>query len=108
MSSHGEDGNEKAFKRLAGMLRKIKNSEGVAHFLAEFFAVRVLLRSSEWHCYGRFKVNRLSFSGSIPPTFERKIRHYKQRFGKIAPTIVLDKDEYHQGCNDIGVVIAAK
>ena len=30
---------------------------------------------------------RYNFSGSIPPKFERKLRRYKQRFGKI------DKDE---------------
>ena len=36
---------------------------------------------------------RYSFSGSIPPKSEDKIRHYKQRFRKIATTIVLDKDE---------------
>ena len=40
-----------------------------------------------------FKVARYSFSGSIPPKFERKLRRYKQRFGKINPTVVLDKDE---------------
>ena len=38
---------------------------------------------------------RYSFSGSIPPKFEHKIRRYKQRLRKIATvtTIVLDKDE---------------
>ena len=36
---------------------------------------------------------RYSFSGSIPPKFERKPRRQKQSFGKIAPTVVLDKDE---------------
>ena len=40
-----------------------------------------------------FKVARYSFSGSIPPTFERKLRRHKQRFGKIDTTVVLDKDE---------------
>ena len=39
------------------------------------------------------KVARYSFSGSIPPTFERKLRRHKQRFGKINTTVVLDKDE---------------
>ena len=39
------------------------------------------------------KVDRLSFSGSIPPKFERKLRRHKQRFGKINTTVVLDKDE---------------
>ena len=40
-----------------------------------------------------FKVARYSFSVSIPPKFEHKLRHQKQSFGKIATTVVLDKDE---------------
>ena len=40
-----------------------------------------------------FKVARYSFSGSTPPTFERKLRRHKQRFGQINTTVVLDKDE---------------
>ena len=39
------------------------------------------------------KVARYSFSRSIPPKFERKLRRHKQRFGKIDNTVVLDKDE---------------
>ena len=39
------------------------------------------------------KVARYSFSGSIPPKFEHKLRHHKESFGKIAITVVLDKDE---------------
>ena len=42
---------------------------------------------------GKIKAARYSFSGSIPPKFEHKLRRHKQRFGKIATTIVLDKDE---------------
>ena len=42
---------------------------------------------------GTIKVARYSFSGSIPPKFERKLRRHKQRFGKINTTVVLDKDE---------------
>ena len=42
---------------------------------------------------GMFKVARYSFSGSIPPKFEHKLRRHKQSFGKIAITVVLDKDE---------------
>ena len=38
------------------------------------------------------KVARYSFSRSIPPKFERKLRRHKQRFGKIDITVVLDKD----------------
>ena len=34
-----------------------------------------------------------SFSGSIPLKFEHKLRRQKQNFGKIATTVVLDKDE---------------
>ena len=39
------------------------------------------------------KVARYSFSRSIPPMFECKLRRRKQRFGKIDTTVVLDKDE---------------
>ena len=39
------------------------------------------------------KVARYSFSGSVPPKFEHKLRRHKQSFGKIATTVVLDKDE---------------
>ena len=41
----------------------------------------------------RIKVARYSFSRSIPPKFEHKLRRHKQRFGKIHTTVVLDKDE---------------
>ena len=40
-----------------------------------------------------FKVARYSFSGSIPPKFEHKLRRHKQSFGEIATTVVLDEDE---------------
>ena len=40
-----------------------------------------------------FKVARYSFSGSIPPKYEQKLRRQKQSFGKIATTVVLDEDE---------------
>ena len=40
-----------------------------------------------------FKVARYSFSGSIPPKFEHKLRRFKQSFEKIATTVVLDKGE---------------
>ena len=39
------------------------------------------------------KVARYSFSGSIPPKFEHKLRRQKQSFGKIATTVVLNEDE---------------
>ena len=37
-------------------------------------------------------VARYSILQSIPPKFEHKLRRHKERFGKIATTIVLDKD----------------
>ena len=40
------------------------------------------------------KVARYSFSRSIPPKYEHKLRHHKESFGKIAITVVLDKDEH--------------
>ena len=43
--------------------------------------------------FEELKVARYSFSGSIPPKFELKLRRQKQSFGKIATTVVLDKDE---------------
>jgi len=53
------------------------------------------------------KVARYSFSGSIPPKFEHKLRHQKQSFGKINTTVVLDEGEnllwsglqLHQSCH---------
>ena len=41
----------------------------------------------------QLKVARYSFSRSIPPKFERKLRHHKQGFAKIDTTVVLDKEE---------------
>ena len=41
----------------------------------------------------QIKVARYSFSASIPPKFEHKLCCHKQRFGKIATTVVLGKDE---------------
>ena len=46
---------------------------------------------------------RYSFSGSISPKFEHKLRGHKERFGKIASTIVLINDK-NQSCNDIGLI----
>ena len=39
------------------------------------------------------KVARCSFSRSIPPKFERKLRRHKQGFGKIDTSVILDKEE---------------
>ena len=52
------------------------------------------------------KVARYSFSRPIPPNFEHKLSRHKQSFGKIATTVVLDKDEnllwsglqWHRSC----------
>ena len=54
------------------------------------------------------KVAQYSFSGSIPPKFEHKLPCQKQRFGKIATIILLDRSNYDQGYNDIAVIIATK
>ena len=40
-----------------------------------------------------FKAARYSFSRSLRPKFERKLRRHKQGFGKIDTTVVLDKEE---------------
>ena len=40
-----------------------------------------------------FKEARYHFSGSISPKFQHKLHRHKKRFGKIASTAVLDKDE---------------
>ena len=53
------------------------------------------------------EVARYSFPRSIPPKFEHKQRRHKQRFGKIATTLVLDKDgnlswsglQWHRSCH---------
>ena len=42
---------------------------------------------------GCVKVARYSFSGSIPLKFDHKPRRQKQSVGKIATTVVLEKDE---------------
>ena len=66
--------------------------------------VRVVILTDSWIRYltlkdngnnnnRNLKVARYSFSRSIPPKFERKLRRHKQRFGKIDTTVVLDKDE---------------
>ena len=62
----------------------------------EFWQLKVICITSErmlssWH--SPFKVARYSFSGSIPPKFEHKLRRQNRSFGKIATTVVLDKDE---------------
>ena len=39
------------------------------------------------------KVARYSFLRPVPPKFKHKLRRHKKSFGKIATTVVLDKDE---------------
>ena len=74
----------------------------------------IFLRHQFWECikrvdsryWQRLKVARYSFSGSIPPKFEHKLRRHKQRLWKIATTVVSDKDEnlllltlqWHRSC----------
>jgi len=61
----------------------------------------------EFRFFAPFKVARYSFLEWIPPTFERKLRRHKQRFGQINTTVVLDKDEnllwsglqWHRSCH---------
>ena len=48
---------------------------------------------TEHRPYWHMKVPQYSFSGSIPAKSEHKLRRHKQTFGKIATTVVLDKDE---------------
>ena len=43
--------------------------------------------------FGTPKVARYSLSGSTPSKCEHKLCYHKQRFGKIAITVVFGKDE---------------
>ena len=89
----------------------------VLHFLlSKFYFSRLFHTERSWHisiysgfsfCSARFsppadekafslnlfKVARNSFSGPKPPKFEHKLRRHIKSFGKIATTVVLDKDE---------------
>ena len=55
--------------------------------------IKYLFKNNDNKTPNAIKVARYSFSGPIPPKFEHKLRRQKQSFGKIAPTVVLDKDE---------------
>ena len=76
---------------------------GVNHLPKKFLQVAQIFtkqsKRNEGHTmqqhrpYWHMKVPRYSFSGSIPAKFEHKLRRHKQTFGKIATTVVLDKDE---------------
>ena len=82
--------------------------------------VRVVILTDSWMRYWTLKDNRnnnnrnlkvawYSFSRSIPPKFERKLRRHKQRFGKMDTTVILNKDEtllwsglqWHRSCHGI-------
>ena len=82
---------------LVSYARKHSNIFAVTliQFDKEFEVIHYFI-SSKCRLFENFpsvKVARYSFSGSIPPTFERKLRRHKQRFGKTDTTVVLDKDE---------------
>ena len=53
------------------------------------------------------EVARYSFSGPILPKFEHKLRRHKQSFGKIATTVVLDKDENSNEMTLLPILLAA-
>ena len=52
---------------------------------------------ASFRCYGNSDVIATLittvFQGQYLPKFEHKLRRHKQTFGKIATTVVLDKDE---------------
>ena len=58
-------------------------------FAVQGIFVGIIIKASA----ASLKVARYSFSRSIPPKFERKLRRHKQGFGKIDTTVVLDKEE---------------
>ena len=60
--------------------------------LSSKMAAKFFKKCYEWRCQG-IKVTWYSFSRSIPPKFELKLRRHKQGFGKIDTTVVLDKEE---------------
>ena len=51
------------------------------------------IQVGKFEIFSGLKVARYSFSGSVPPKFEHKLRRQNRSFGKIATTVVLDKDE---------------
>ena len=89
----------------------LKVGNFVKHFLQRkwFFHVHYLLifQIQCQECFFQLTVARYSFSRSIPPKFERKLRRHKQGFGKIDTTVVLDKEEnwlwsglqWHRSCH---------
>ena len=63
--------------------------QNVKYLAKKFYFVKKIIK----HITPNFKVARYSFSRPVPPKFEHKLRCHKQSFGKIATTVVLDKDE---------------
>ena len=85
-------------------------TRNLAHVSSSCFAKMMIPKYEFSHLKCQLKVARYSFSRSIPPKFEHKLRRHKQRFGKLPPQLYQIKMKicYDQGCNDIGVVIATK
>ena len=80
-----------------------------AYILAWMHLHRTSLGRNSSHGYHyvikkSIKVTRYSVLGSIPPEFEHKLRRHKQIFGKMATTVVLDKNDicYNQSSIAIG------
>ena len=86
--------------------------------VAIYHGERMITQSKEWagerhlddvHFLSTplIKEARYSFSGSTPPKFEHKFRRHKQRFGKIATAVLLNKDgnllwsglQWHRSCH---------
>ena len=86
--------------------------------VAIYHGERMISQSKEWACERHLddlqilstqliKVAQYSFSGSTPPKFEHKLRRHKKRFGKIATTVVLNKEgnllwsglQWHRSCH---------
>ena len=70
----------------------MSNFSCTEHIILTATWVNPITKSPVVDSYVKFKVARYSFSGSIPPKFDYKLRRHKQRFGKIATTVVLDKN----------------
>ena len=98
------------FSNRSQMTSKCGKNKEVAHHASELFQNSILFyytfriflqqRAQKFGRFlfvhilsHRFKVARYTFSRSVPPKFERKLRRHKQRFGKIDTTVVSDKDE---------------
>ena len=72
--------------------------------VAQIFTKQSNRNEGRYNKIGRYC--HMKMPPNIPAKFEHKLPRHKQTFGKIATTVVLDKDE--NGCNEIGVVLATK